>query len=367
MTWAQVHAFRLARHHLDTRMPKVEIARAVGDMTGIQAQLMSAAELQVAVRVECDVKDVRAALWREKTLVKTWLMRGTLHLIPADDLPLYAAAMSSRWRPSHAWLKHVGMTMSELERLVAAIGEALDGQCLSREELILAIGRGRPKRIQLMLKSGWGGLLKPAARGGLLCFGPSRGQSVTFVRPQQWLGRWRTIDPDAALVEVARRYLRAFGPATSEDFARWWAGAWRGVGKAAWQGLHGELVDVSVEGLRGQLLATDLAVLESPPEVPAVQLLPGFDSYLMGHANRDHLVEVAYRSRVSRTSGWISPVVLYAGRCVAVWSHQVVRDRLRVAVQPFRRLAPQVLPEIKKRAKAIGEALGLDRVEVVVG
>ena len=59
-------------------------------------------------------------------------------------------------------------------------------------------------------------ILKPVARRGLLCFGPSRGASVTFVKPQQWLGAWREVDPDEALLEVARRYLRAYGPATSQ-------------------------------------------------------------------------------------------------------------------------------------------------------
>ena len=68
----------------------------VGDINGVQAQLMSAAELQVGVRADCAVTDVRTALWKDKSLVKTWLMRGTLHLIPAADLPLYAAAMSTR-------------------------------------------------------------------------------------------------------------------------------------------------------------------------------------------------------------------------------------------------------------------------------
>jgi len=341
------------------------MARAVHDMTGIQAQLMSAAELQIAVRVECDVKAVRAALWRDKSLVKTWLMRGTLHLISAEDLPLYTAAMSTRWRPvNRAWLKRVGVTEPALKRLIEAIGDALDGQCLSREDLIRVVGRGRPRAEQLLLKSGWGGILKPVARRGLLCFGPSRGQSVTFVRPQQWLNRWETVDPDAARVEVARRYLRAFGPATRSDFARWWGGAWPGAGQAAWEGLFGELIDVSIEGRRGQLLATDLPALQSPPEIPPVVLLPGFDSYLMGYATRDHLVESAYRTRVSRTAGWISPVVLHAGRCVAVWSHRVARGHLRVTVQPFRRLPPKILPEIRKQARVIGDALEVDRVEV---
>jgi len=364
VTWAQVHVFRLARHHLDRRVPKEHLARAVSDMTGIQAQLMSAAELQVAVRVDCGVKEVRTALWRDKTLVKTWLMRGTLHLVRAEDLPLYSAAMSSRWvRPSEAWFKRFGLTDIELKALVEAIGEALDGQCLSRGDLLQAVGRGRGKHIELLLKSGWGGLLKPVARKGLLCFGPSRGQSVTFVRPQQWLKSWRTIDPDEAVVEVARRYLRAFGPATKADFTVWW-GRWPGLANAAWSGLAGDLVDVSVEGRRGQLLAADLAALQPPPEVPAVQLLAAFDPYLIGYSNRDHLFDAAYRSRISRTAGWISPVVLVHGRCAAVWSHQIVRDRLKLTIEPFRRLERKLLPEIKNRAQAIANAFGLDRVEV---
>ena len=73
------------------------MASVVGEIGGAQAQLMSAAELQIAARVDCTVADVRHALWKEKTLVKTWLMRGTLHLTRADDLPLYAAAMGKRW------------------------------------------------------------------------------------------------------------------------------------------------------------------------------------------------------------------------------------------------------------------------------
>lgn len=210
-----------------------DLARVVGEIGGVQAQVMSAAELQAAVRVDCRVKDVRDALWERKTLAKTWLMRGTLHLVPAEDLPLFTAAIRARsMRVRNSWLKFVHLSEPEFWDVVEAIGQALDGQVLTREELIARVGKGRSERIREVMKSGWGGILKPVARRGLLCFGPSRGQSVTFVRPQQWLGSWREVDPDQALVEVARRYLRAYGPATKEDFTRW-MGSWTGVGKAA--------------------------------------------------------------------------------------------------------------------------------------
>jgi hypothetical protein len=193
----------------------------VGDIAGAQAQLMSAAELQIGVRADCSVQDVRAALWKQKSMVKTWVMRGTLHLIPAEDLPLYTAAMSTRWiRINKAWLTLIHLSEPEILKLVGEIGAALGSTPVTREEIIKAVGKGHSPRVLESLRSGWGGMLKPAARNGLLCFGPSRGQSVTFVRPEKWLGSWRTVDPDAALIEVARRYLRAYGPALKQDFAR---------------------------------------------------------------------------------------------------------------------------------------------------
>jgi winged helix DNA-binding protein len=364
LSWPQVHAFRMARHHLTKRAPKKDLARVVGDVGGVQAQVMSAAELQVAVRADCSVEDVRAALWEDKTLIKTWLMRGTLHLLPAEDLPLFTAAMRAHWmRTRDAWLAYVEMNQSEFSDLIDAIGQALDGQALTREELIARVGKGRSERVQAVLRSGWGGILKPVARSGLLCYGPSRGQSVTFVRPRRWLGSWRDVDPDAALIEVARRYLRAYGPATKNDFARWW-GTWSGVGNAGWAGLANELVPVSIEGLRANLLAADLDRISVGSSEPSVRLLPNFDPYLMGHANRDHLFASEHRSRVSRTAGWISAVVLVDGRVVATWTHAVAKRALIVTVDPFRKLSPATLKGVRASADSLAEALGLDEAAV---
>jgi len=365
LSWPQVHAFRLERHHLARRAPKKDLARVVGEIGGVQAQVMSAAELQVGIRADCRVEDVRDALWKRKTLVKTWLMRGTLHLVPAADLPLFTAAMQTRWMHlRNSWLKWVQMSEPEFWGVVDAISHALEGEALTREELIQKVVKGRPEHVREAMKSGWGGMLKPVARRGLLCFGPSRGQSVTFVRPEQWLGTWRQVDPDEALVEVARRYLRAYGPATKADFARWW-GNWPGVGSAAWAGLAAELVRVSVEGQPADVLASDLHVVARQPDTTSpVQLLPPFDPYLMGHSKRDHLFDAIHSPKVSRAAGWISAVVLVDGRVSATWSHVSAKGILLITVKPFERLAPKTEDEIGRRAQLLAQTLGLEKVEI---
>ena len=327
---------------------------------------MSAAELQVVVRADCTVEDVRKALWKDKTLVKTWLMRGTLHLVPAKDLPLFSAALGVYgMRNTNAWLKFMQISLPELTDLIEAIGDALDGQALTREELIAKVGKGRAERIQLALRSGWGGVLKPVARQGLLCFGPSRGQSVTFVRPQEWLGSWRRLDPQRSLVEIARRYLRAYGPATPKDFTRWW-GTWPGVGKTAWAGLAEELAPVSIAGQRADMLASDLDRIAAMTMQPSVRVLPPFDPYLMGYSSRDHLFAAEHSSRVSRTAGWISAVVLVDGRVVATWTHTAVKGGLAVTVEPFRKLSPSTVKELRVRFDTMAAALGLGKALVKV-
>jgi len=364
LSWGQVHSFRLERQHLTNQAPKKDLVRVAGDIGGVQAQVMSAAELQVVVRVDCKVDDVRKALWKDRKLVKTWLMRATLHLVPAVDLPIYTAAMGSYgMRNTNAWLKYLQITEPELNSVVHAIGEALDGQALTREELIARVAKGRSERVQAALKSGWGGLLKPVARKGLLCFGPSRGQSVTFVRPQEWLGSWRDVDPDTALAELARRYLHAYGPATKNDFVRWW-GQWPGVGDMAWAALSKELVPVTVEGQRADLLEADIGRITESPGESTVQLLPTFDPYLMGHNTRDHLFASEYRARVSRVAGWISAVVLVDGRVVATWTHQPAKKTLNVTLEPFKKLSPSTLKQVRARAQSIASALGLDEAAV---
>lgn len=359
ISWDQVRAWRLSGQHLDRRAPKKKLLEVVRDVCGIHAQVQSSAELQVWARVNgVSPEDVREALWRERSLVRTWAMRGTLHVLTADDLPLFVAVLGQhdRWWKG-AWLRMIGMTENELRATLEAIRASLGARPLTREQLADKVAsRVGPKGRDRLL-SGWGEMLKPAAFHGYLCSGPPRGQSVTFVRPDRWLGEWKVPDPDEAWREIVRRYLRAYGPASREEFARWWgmqpapAG---GVLKSSGE----ELTEVTVEGHPAWALADDVPGLRAGRRPAGVRLLPGFDVYVAGTRPRESLVEPRFEDRVFRQAGWISPVVMVDGMVAGVWKHERGGQRIEVTVEPFGKLASALRRAISDEADRLGRFLG---------
>ena len=290
---------------------------------------------------------VRAALWKRRTLVKTWAMRGTLHLLPSADLPLFTAALGAALAHHEARLLDLnGISSREMLGLIEAIPVALDGRCLTREELASEVVRvTRLFRVEARLRTGWGGLLKPAARRGYLCFGPNRGPNVTFCRPDQWLNGWREVDPEAALREIARRYLAAYGPATHLDLAAW-SGMEQRRARLLLLELGEEVEPVDVDGLSAWALKAGPAWPARAPAGPDVRLLPGFDAYVMGSSGqlRRTLSQVGERRRVFRKAGWVSPVLLVDGRVRGVWAQQRRGSRFLLTIElfdwPGRRRAP---------------------------
>ena len=210
-TWEEVRAGRMARSWLAERAPAERLVDVARDVCGIHAQVMGSAELQLAARVHGITQgDVRAALWERRELVKTWTLRGTLHIHPADELGLWTAARRAVEREEDA-------------AVTAAIGDALRGRRLTREELADAVVERVGPEPRERLASGWGWFLGDAAAAGLLCFGPPEGARVTFVHVDDWLGSQQAWEPAAALREVARRYATTYAPATLRSLREWLA------------------------------------------------------------------------------------------------------------------------------------------------
>jgi hypothetical protein len=221
-----------------------------------------------------------------------------------------------------------------MEGLRATVREALDGTVLTREELVAVVEARRGLRhIGEGLRSGWGTLLKPLAWQGDLCYGPSRGGRVTFMRPQAASSRWAGVpDPEEAAPRAIASYFGAYGPATIEAFGLWLAGGWFGKRQLrAWfQGFGDRMVEVDVDGERAYILAEDAGALASARPTRTVRLLPGFDQYVLGPGTADgHVVPSGRRAQVSKQSGWISPVVVAGGAVGGTWSLQ--DDRVAVS------------------------------------
>jgi hypothetical protein len=363
LNWKQVSAWRLARHHLLERAERGRLLDVVTQIGGLHAQVMSAAELALWARVQ-DVTpaDVREALWRERSLVKTWAMRGTLHLFAADALPTYAAALShslAEFYRKPYWSKYFGLTVAELEAVTEGVRATLDGEGMTREQLAEVLAkRTRNPRLGELLGLSWGMLLKPAAHCGYLCFGPNQGLKVTFVQPEKWLGSWRKVDPAQAQQEIVRRYLTAYGPATVNDFARWW-GVSAALSKQLLRSLGDEITEVDVEGRRAWALASTIKQMAALKPARAVRLLPLFDPYTVAVSpHSEHLSPAVARKRIYRPQGWISPVVLVDGRMEGIWSHEQKRGRVVVTVEMFAPPTAAVKRGIKDEAERLGAFLG---------
>jgi uncharacterized protein YcaQ len=337
----------------------------VTSLGGLHAQVMSVGELIAGARVDgLGPEDIRAALWQERTLVKTWAMRGTLHLLPAREYGLYVAAMRSKANyRNEAWAKYLGLqSPDDVDAIIEAVRVALDGRCLTREQLADAVAaqRGLPPHVREILLSGWGSLLKPAAYHGYLCFGPSQGQSVTFVRPDQWLGEpWPELDSTEALREIMRRFLATYGPATRDDFALWW-GVRSAEIRATFTALTHELEPVEVDGTKAWALPGTVAQIERLAVPRSVRLLPMFDPFVFAaQSHRRHFFDAPLKDRIYRTAGWISATVIVDGRIAGVWEYEKGRAGLAVQATLFAPPTAVLRAGIEAEAQRVAAFLGL--------
>src|SRR5256885_1993964 len=223
VTWEQALAWRMRRQFLDPVADR-SVAEVVRRLCGIQAQVASYAELGVGVRRTASKPgDVARALGQGR-IIKTWAMRGTLHLVTPEEAGVFLSLIAAgRSWEQPSWQQWFGITPAQLDALRGVVRDALDGTVLTREELVAAVTKHRGfGHVGDALRSGWGSLLKPLAWQGDLCFGPSQGNRVTFMRPGAASARWAGVpEPDEAAPIAIAAYLRSHGPATVEGFANW--------------------------------------------------------------------------------------------------------------------------------------------------
>lgn len=355
VTWEQALAWRAARHRLVDRARQADLVGVAGDIGGLHAQIMSSAELSLLARVEgLDRDALQASLWTHRTLVKLWATRGTLHLLPSAELGTWLAALGT-------YTKFGNAGRADIDALAKAVGRALDGQVLTREELALEVERITGSTLfGGWVRSSWGSYLKAASFRGLICFAPGDGTQVRFTSPAVWLGRGiDRPDPADAVRAITRRFLGAYAPSTPEELVRWWNGSnARTRGARMLAALGEEAVEVDVGGKRAWVLARDLPAMTSAGAPDVARLLPAFDPWVIGAARHDPMIDPRHVPRVFRPQGWISPVLLVDGRIVGVWKHERKSRDVVVELAPFGRLAARARALLEAEAERLAAFLG---------
>jgi hypothetical protein len=374
-TWDEVRARRLARSFLRRRASPDSLLEVVHDLGGVHAQVQASAELQLAARVGgLTQQDVRDALWERRELVKAWTLRGTLHLHPAAELPLwYAAARAVRAgepQELEAWVDpkgdlHPALGHDDVREIRAAVLDALDGRCLLRAELAAQVVKRVGRKAQGRLLSGFAFF-----GGAVLCQGPPQGSKITLARPDQWVERWEEVDEQEGLREVCRRYLRTYGPATPKDFREWFTSRQfkPADARALFDSIGNELEVVDVEGHVAFVLVGDT---DFPQPEASVRLLPEYDVYVMGFRERDQLVPEEVRRQVAAhgRGKYEGPAgvrfLMIDGIAAGLWERKKQGKRIELQVMPSRKLTRAKRAELDAEAEHVGAFLGLEPVLTV--
>jgi hypothetical protein len=368
VSWEQALAWRMERQFLLERASPTELVAVVDRMCGLHAQVMSSVELALSARIDGLTREaVQDALWRQRTLVKLWAMRGTLHVLPTSDVGRCLSGLRT-YMQTHDWLRDPAM-----RELADLVGKALRDKVLTRAELASAVGRlSGSAATGEVIHGSWGGYLKPASFLGQLCFGPSEGQRVRFTHPATWLPAPPHVPPDSheALAEIAGGFLGAYGPAAPVDLACWW-GTTRAPASQMLGALGERATEISVDGKPYWMLADQVASLvATSPAEKVVRLLPGFDQWVVCASRRDGsrsrpgpglpALDPAHRKRIYRLQGWVSPILLVNGRMEGVWKHQRKGRRLHVEIEPFCTQPRWTRKPIEAEAERLAAFLGGD-------
>lgn len=328
------------------------LLRAIG---GAQSQEPRAGRLQLRARSRTLTSaEIERARTDERSVVRSWLMRGTVHLVATEDigwlLPLFSDRISA-W--SRRRLAQLGLSDAQRERAVEAARRALATQGpMARSEVVEVASRAGveiddQRRVHLFI------LL---CAEGIACIGPDKGRESTVVATADWIGEPRRRGREESLADLARLYVRAYAPASERDFA-FWSGLPLRDCRRGLERIAAECEAVTV-GSETALVPRGWSA--RAPRSPVVRLLGAFDTYLMGYASRDHAADGVGQRRVLPGGGVLRPTICVDGRFAGIWSSKRSGKVLTVSIEPFDGFDGSWLPAIEAEVADLGRFEGAE-------
>lgn len=332
------------RSQLLARNPATTAHEVVAHLGAVQAQDYLGALWAVGLRTRAAVeRDIESAL-AERSIVRCWPMRGTLHFVAAEDARWMIALLAPRVLKRHRTRlqRDFELDPRTLHRSGTLIERALHGgKELTRPEIYAMLEKAR---ISTRASRGLH-ILFALAHEHLICFGPRRGKQPTFVLLDEWLPATKPKPCDEALAELARRYFTGHGPATTADFA-WWSGL------------------TLKEANEGFALAEVQHIAVRTSATPNVYLLPPFDEYTVAYKDRTAVIDPTFAKRVNAGGGMLNAVVVVNGLVVGSWKRALREKTVDINVSSFRALTARETSALEREGARYAKFLGLDAAVV---
>jgi hypothetical protein len=349
---------RLANQHIQAVKPFSQPGELVTWFGAVQAQDYPASKWAIGLRLPgCSAADIEEAITR-RSIVRTWALRGTLHIIAARDIRWILALVRPSVVPRHApYDRRLGLDEKTFEHSRALLEKTLQGgKQLTRKELATLFEQNQISTQGLRMAF----LLYRAALDGIICFGPLRGKQPTFTLLEEWMPPSPTKDREEALAELCRRFFSSHGPATVKDFA-WWSGLAAADVKTAFGAVRGQLFSEQ-DGEQTFWWSQDLRQpIENEP-APDVQLVPDFDEYLVGYSDRQSFMHPKIEKKVDTSFGLLGPTILINGWIGGAWKRTFDKQSVVIVCQPFYALNPIEIEKVTAAANRFASFLGMPAI-----
>ncbi|MBP7964230.1 MAG: AlkZ family DNA glycosylase [Caldilineaceae bacterium] len=352
MTNAEIARQRLTNHRIAHE--KFDLpSQVVTSFGAMQAQDYASAKWAIGLRCTAATEATINQAIADRTIVRSWLMRGTLHVVAAVDvrwmLTLLAPRLIAGAARRHQQLELDQATFARSFKVLADLLEG--GKEATRAEIRATLEQVGISTAGQRLYH----ILGQAVLAELVCFASGQNNQEAFALLDDWVPHGKSLEGDEALAALAERYFKSRGPATLQDFV-WWSGLL--VGDAR-RGLEGASPRLHQEKIQGQTywLPQD----GPPPAVPSSTacLLPAFDEYYLGYRGRDAVLDAVYDKRVASNNGVFRPIIVIDGQVVGIWRRVAAKGSVVITPQPFRALTVAEDQAVHVAANQIRGFLGL--------
>ncbi len=326
----------------------------------MQAQDLNSGQWSFGVRLPGSTVDDIERATRERQIMRTWPMRGTVHFVPPEDAKWMLELTGVRALAGAASRREtIGLSEADANLGVEILLGALSGgKQLTRAACVEAMEEGGVASA----KEHSYHLLWFAAQQGVTTIGPHIGKEQTFVLLDEWVSHHRELTRDEALATLATRYFRSHGPTTRQDFAGW-TGLTAGDAKRGIEAAGDALTTVDIGGVPhtfGTELLDDASDLDKEKIGPTVLLLPGFDEYILGYKDRSRIVPDAYKKQiVPGNNGVFLPTIVSDGRVIGTWKRDIKKSRVEIRALPFEPLTKKEFAGFTRAAEQYAAFLEL--------